>query len=168
MAPKIYEEDYYRKKIDAQKHRLDVLKSRQQARQERFARFVKNPKFTQRSTAAADDDTKPPRSQHVERDSSSNSLENAVIRALEDPTLDLPCSLDDFVAGLENKPDQIDVATILRSLARSNKNIDSGSISVELENADITRKMVIRAVHRSGGGSSKEEEESLAKRHKKE
>ncbi|KAH7616317.1 hypothetical protein Ndes2526B_g08413 [Nannochloris sp. 'desiccata'] len=155
VAPKRYDEEFYRRELDGQEKRLNVLKSRQENRRERFARHVKKPDATAAKTS------NPPRSQ----DRETSSLETVVLRALKDSTLELPCSLDVFVGSLENKPHHGDVAAILRSRCRKQQNmdkVDDGTVSVELENADNTRKMIITAVHRIN------KDETQSKRHRKE
>jgi len=142
VAPKRYDEDFYRRELDGQEKRLIQLKARQENRRERFARQVKKP------DASAAKTSKPPRSQ----DRETSSLEAIVLNALKDPSLKLPCSLDTFLDSLEYKPRHGDVAAILRSRCRKQQNKERGkdddeTISVELENADNTKKMIITSVH---------------------
>jgi hypothetical protein len=149
-APKIYDEEFYRRELDGQKKRLNNLKSRQENRRMRFEKIIKNPVSvsqhkTDAATTTAAKFSKPP--------SRSQDLETAVLHALESSTLELPCTLDAFVDRLESKPHHGDVAAILRSKSRrkehsrDNEKDESGSVTVELKNPDNTKKMIITAVH---------------------
>lgn len=163
-APKIYDEEFYRQELDGQKKRLGNLKSRQVNRQMRFEKIVDKSRSTSTAPQKAADAAAKGRAARGEEERESN-IEDTVLRALTDVVLELPCNLDAFVNCLENKPRHLgDVAAVLRSLGKKEhkKKGDTPSVSVELENADNAKKMIITAVHRSV------EETSPSKRHRKE
>lgn len=164
VAPKIYEEDFYRQELDHQKKRLVNLKSRQVNRQSRFEDIRNIGRPSTASRQQQNDAATKGRAPRDER--REHNIEDAVVRALNDDTLELPCTLDAFVDRLENKPHHGDVAAILRSLCKrehkDKKEQTAHSLSVELKDADNTKRMVIVAVHRT------KEEEASPKRQRKE